>query len=372
MRGWLGEDNYDLDWVEGVGGTRFASTRRSGRDRELRRGRGAGRRARADRQRRVHRQPLHARGLRDGLLRVLPHAGDGRSRSRRRSSTRPTSASRWTTSSLEPVSSCTWHVHSESEQGQGPARGWPSPTGFSCTGPATGRAPSASRTVGLEVASGLKPLRAAEIENRLIRGPARMAEIFALLPEIRRRLPEAQLPFQRPAVAAAMVGSAAAVRLVRGSKLVRCAGDPRRRAGRRPAAVAMRGSNLADYHGAEHISIGTYEHGEERAKEHERCGSHVLGPLLLTSAVGNAPRAGARRLCGRGPRGGRRRRARGVGGALLLDGANEKNPIARALAMPGPRAPAPLRHRRAHARAARGREPGPGRVPPPRIRCKWR
>jgi len=51
------------------------------------------------------------------------------------------------------------------------------------------------------VASGLKPLRASEIENRLIRGPARMAEIFALLPEIRRRLPAAQLPFQRPAVA---------------------------------------------------------------------------------------------------------------------------------------------------------------------------
>ena len=73
---------------------------------------------------------------------------------------------------------------------------------------------------GLEVASGLKPLRAAEIENRFIRGPARMAETFALLPEIRRRLPAAQLPFQRPAVAAAMVGSAAAVRLVRGSKVI--------------------------------------------------------------------------------------------------------------------------------------------------------
>src|SRR4029078_4469321 len=64
---------------------------------------------------------------------------------------------------------------------------------------------------GLEVASGLKPLRAAEIETRCVRGPARMPEIFALLPEIRRRLPAAQLPFQRPAVAAAMVGSAAAV-----------------------------------------------------------------------------------------------------------------------------------------------------------------
>src|SRR5262249_25931589 len=53
-----------------------------------------------------------------------------------------------------------------------------------------------------------------------------------------------------------------------------------------PAALALRGSSLAAYHGAEHIAIGTYEHGEARPKEHERCGSHLVGPLLLTSAVG--------------------------------------------------------------------------------------
>jgi len=190
---------------------------------------------------------------------------------------------------------------------------------------------------GVEVASGLKPLRAAEIENRLIRGPARMAEIFALLPEIRRRLPAAQLPFQRPAVVAAMVGSAAAVRLVRGSRLSMAAQEVLAAAlAVGPAAVAMRGSNLASYHGAEHISIGTYEHGEKRAKEHERCGSHLLGPLLLTSAVGNA-------LATRAPSSLRpaARAAAGVG-ALAASVElfswmvqNEKNPVARALAMPG-------------------------------------
>ena len=31
-----------------------------------------------------------------------------------------------------------------------------------------------------------------------------------------------------------------------------------------PAVLALRGGELAAYHGAEHISIGTYEHGEER------------------------------------------------------------------------------------------------------------
>ncbi len=54
-----------------------------------------------------------------------------------------------------------------------------------------------------------------------------------------------------------------------------------------PAALALRGGELASYHGAEHISIGSYEHGGARPKEHERCGSHLIGPMLLTSAVGN-------------------------------------------------------------------------------------
>jgi uncharacterized protein YqhQ len=188
-----------------------------------------------------------------------------------------------------------------------------------------------------EVASGLKPLRAAEIQNRLVRGPARLAEIFALLPEIRRRLPEAQLPFQRPAVAASMLGSAVAVRLVRGSRLSRFGQETLAALlAVGPAAVALRGSNLASYHGAEHISIGTYEHGEKRAKEHERCGSHMLGPLLLTSALGST-------IASRAPASVRpaARAAAGLGAVAASVEIfswmvqNERNPIARALARPG-------------------------------------
>src|SRR5204863_7495216 len=55
-----------------------------------------------------------------------------------------------------------------------------------------------------------------------------------------------------------------------------------------PAALALRGSDLAAYHGAEHVSIGSYEHGEVRTNEHERCGTHLLGPLIATSAVGGS------------------------------------------------------------------------------------
>jgi uncharacterized protein YqhQ len=51
-----------------------------------------------------------------------------------------------------------------------------------------------------------------------------------------------------------------------------------------PALLSLRGSDLAAYHGAEHISIGSYEHDEPRTREHERCGSHLIGPLIATSA----------------------------------------------------------------------------------------
>ncbi len=150
----------------------------------------------------------------------------------------------------------------------------------------------AIRTSGgrLQVASGYKRLRASRIRSALLRGPARLAEVFAIMPEIRRRLPDARLPFQRPAVLATMAGSAVAVRAIKASTRL----SPLARElvsgllSLAPAALAIRSSDLAAYHGAEHISIGSYEHGERRAREHERCGSHMLGPLLASSAVGGA------------------------------------------------------------------------------------
>jgi uncharacterized protein YqhQ len=142
----------------------------------------------------------------------------------------------------------------------------------------------------LKVAAEYKRLRAARVENPLLRGPARIAEVFALLPQVRRRMPEARLPFQRPHVLAAMGGTALVVRALKES--TRLSPLARELAGSllslAPAALAVRSSELAAYHGAEHISIGSYEHGEPRAREHERCGSHLLGPLVASSAVGGA------------------------------------------------------------------------------------
>src|SRR4051794_8097029 len=140
----------------------------------------------------------------------------------------------------------------------------------------------------LKLAAEYKRLRAADVENPILRGPARLAEVFALLPQVYRRLPEAKLPFQRPQVLSAMVGTAVLVKAIKGSpRLSPLAGEL---AGGLlsllPAVLALRGGELAAYHGAEHISIGSYEHGEQRAREHERCGSHLVGPLLASSAIG--------------------------------------------------------------------------------------
>jgi uncharacterized protein YqhQ len=140
----------------------------------------------------------------------------------------------------------------------------------------------------LKLASGRKRLRGAKVTSPLLRGPARLVDALLLIPRIRRALPEARLPFERPAVLAAMLASGIAVRVLRDSNRL----GPLAKeliAGAlslAPATMALRGSDLAAYHGAEHISIGSYEHGKPRGKEHERCGSHLVGPLLLTSAVG--------------------------------------------------------------------------------------
>lgn len=140
----------------------------------------------------------------------------------------------------------------------------------------------------LKVAARRKRFRAAEVRNPLLRGPARIGEVFALLPQVKRALPEAELPMERPRVLASMIGSAVVVRGLRATGVRPLARELI--AGLlsvAPAAFALRGGDLAAYHGAEHMSIGRYEHGGARPKEHERCGSHLLAPMLITAAVGN-------------------------------------------------------------------------------------
>ncbi|MGB8003580.1 MAG: DUF1385 domain-containing protein [Gaiellaceae bacterium] len=190
----------------------------------------------------------------------------------------------------------------------------------------------------LKVAARRKRLRANSIESPLLRGPVRLLDAMAILPELKRALPEARLPFQRPSVLAAMLGTATVVRIVRGSRSVGPAAQELVGGllSLAPAALALRSSDVAAYHGAEHISIGSYEQGKRATKEHDRCGSHLLGPLLATTALGNT-------LAARAPA--RARNSARLGAQLVALAAsteifgwmvrNPERPLARALAKPG-------------------------------------
>jgi uncharacterized protein YqhQ len=189
----------------------------------------------------------------------------------------------------------------------------------------------------LKVVSRRKRFRAADVRNPVLRGPAKLAEVIALLPQVKRALPEARLPMERPRVLASMVGSAVVLQGVKRSGLRPLARELLTSLlSLAPAALALRGGELASYHGAEHVSIGSYEHGEARPKEHERCGSHLIGPMLLTTAAGNLA---AERMPERFRRGARAAGAFGaVAASVEIFGwmtRHPGHPLARALAKPG-------------------------------------
>jgi uncharacterized protein YqhQ len=153
----------------------------------------------------------------------------------------------------------------------------------------------------IKVASGRKPDLGAKVADGIpgVRGVAKLAEAMAVIPVVKRSLPEARLPMQDVKTLGAM-GAAAL-----GGQAIRKAG---RGIGREaavalvsvaPALLALRSGDLAAYHGVEHKAIAAYEDDSEAAdatKEHDRCGSHLVAPLLAAAAVGNvaARRAGLR------------------------------------------------------------------------------
>jgi uncharacterized protein YqhQ len=140
----------------------------------------------------------------------------------------------------------------------------------------------------IEVASARKRLQASRIESPLLRGPARLAEALLLLPQIKLKLPAARLPMESPRTIGSMLGAATVVRGLRASRMRPVARELLSAiVSVAPAVMALRSGELAAYHGAEHISIGSYEHGKRATREHERCGGHLVGPLIATSAVGN-------------------------------------------------------------------------------------
>jgi uncharacterized protein YqhQ len=160
-------------------------------------------------------------------------------------------------------------------------------------GPTHWAAAVRDRDGAIQVASERKPELAPQLVAKLpgLRGPLKLAEAMAVLPLARRRLPAARLPFENWAVIAATGATLAATALLRKRARASALREGLAQAiGAVPAVVALLDRDLAAYHGVEHKAIAAYEQGIEDVaavpKEHDRCGSNLIVPMMLLSAGG--------------------------------------------------------------------------------------
>ncbi len=156
---------------------------------------------------------------------------------------------------------------------------------------------------------------------------------------MRRRLPEARLPFEAPGMGAALAASALISTVARRSKLPVVAAEALSVSmSLVPALMAIRGSQVAGYHGAEHKAIGGYEQDTDAidvTKEHERCGSHMVGPMLIATAAAAPWSPACPRRVGPGTDADRPRRHRHRHRDLLVDDQAPREPGHAPLGRPG-------------------------------------
>jgi uncharacterized protein YqhQ len=143
------------------------------------------------------------------------------------------------------------------------------------------------------VASERKPELAPKLAGKVpgLRGPLKLFEAMAVLPLVRRRLPAARLPFEDWKVVAAIGTTLAATAVLRRRVPSGALREGVVQAlGAMPAVAALTDRDLAAYHGVEHKAIAAYEQGVEDPalvpKEHDRCGSNLIVPMMLLSAGG--------------------------------------------------------------------------------------
>jgi uncharacterized protein YqhQ len=160
-------------------------------------------------------------------------------------------------------------------------------------GPTHWAAAVRDRSGEVVVASERKPELAPKLAGKVpgLRGPLKLAQAMAVLPMVRRRLPAARLPFEDVRVVGAIGATLLLTALVRrrlGSSALR--ETLVQAIGALPAVVALSDRDLAAYHGVEHKAIAAYEQGIDDPasvpKEHDRCGSNLIAPMMLLSAGG--------------------------------------------------------------------------------------
>lgn len=135
----------------------------------------------------------------------------------------------------------------------------------------------------------LAPAKIAKIPG--LRGPIRLGEAMLVVPVARLKMRSMRLPYEDFKVLGAAALSSLISRLVRG----RIKTDAQRETvlqvtGLMPALAALTDRDLTAYHGAEHKVIGAHEQGLDDPtpvpKEHDRCGSNLIAPLMLLSIGG--------------------------------------------------------------------------------------
>jgi uncharacterized protein YqhQ len=160
-------------------------------------------------------------------------------------------------------------------------------------GPTHWAAAVRDRDGAIEVASERKPELAPALVAKLpgIRGPVKLAEAMLVLPLVRRRLAAARMPFEDGRVLAAVALTLGITSVMRKRAPASALREGLVQAiGAMPALVALADRDLAAYHGVEHKAIAAYERGIDDVasvpKEHDRCGSNLVVPMMLISAGG--------------------------------------------------------------------------------------
>jgi uncharacterized protein YqhQ len=165
-------------------------------------------------------------------------------------------------------------------------------------GPTHWAAAVRDRDGAIEVASERKPELAPKLVAKMpgLRGPIKLAEAMLVLPLVRRRMPAARLPFEDGRVLTATAATLALTSLLRKRLPTSAFREGVVQAiGAAPALVALSDRDLAAYHGVEHKAIAAYEQGTGTPeaddvaavpKEHDRCGSNLIVPMMLLSAGG--------------------------------------------------------------------------------------
>ncbi len=142
----------------------------------------------------------------------------------------------------------------------------------------------------------------------IARGIIRMAEAMMVVPAVRSGVPQARLAMEdRPAgviVLGTMAVAAIARRRIRSVVLQELVATT---VSVLPVLIMLRQSPVSRWHAVEHKSIAAYERAGAKGlatngtdpKEHTRCGSNLVLPLMVSGALGNIA---ARAVRGRGRR----------------------------------------------------------------------